>query len=73
MRRHAEQEQFGKRLAKLRRAKALSQEALAELAELHRNYVGGTERGERNLGLRNIVRLARVLGVTPSELLRGLK
>jgi transcriptional regulator with XRE-family HTH domain len=49
----------------IRERKGLSQERLAELADLHRNYVGGIERGERNVGLCNIVRLAKALGVSP--------
>ena len=68
---YPEQLQFGRMLRKLRVRKGLSQERLAEIADLHRNYVGGIERGERNVGLRNIVRLARALGVNPSRLFRG--
>lgn len=57
---------------KLRLQSGLSQEKLAELADLHRNYVGGVERGERNIALLNIVRLARALRVRPSKLLDPL-
>jgi transcriptional regulator with XRE-family HTH domain len=64
---------FGKRVRKLRKARGLSQEELAEIAELHRNYIGGIERGERNVALLNILRLAQALGVSLSELLEGIE
>jgi len=54
----------------LRAAKAVSQEALADLAGLHRTYLGSVERGERNVSIDNIERLADALGVTVSELLK---
>lgn len=69
---YPEQLKFGRRVSNLRRSKGLSQEVLAEKAELHRNYVGGIERGERNVGLRNVFRLARALGVTVSQLFKGI-
>jgi transcriptional regulator with XRE-family HTH domain len=49
---------FGKHIRKLRHERGLSQEKLAELADLHRNYVGGVEPGERNIAIIDIVRLA---------------
>jgi transcriptional regulator with XRE-family HTH domain len=59
---------FGKRVRELRLARGLSQEQLAEVADVHRNYVGGIERGERNVSLVNIVKLARGLSVRPTKL-----
>ena len=63
---------FGKQVRKLRLERGLSQEKLAELANLHRNYVGGVERGERNIALLNILRLAHALRVKPTKLLEPL-
>jgi transcriptional regulator with XRE-family HTH domain len=59
---------FGARVRALREMAGLSQEELAARAGIHRTYVGGVERGERNLSLRNIVRLAKALGVPPGDL-----
>jgi transcriptional regulator with XRE-family HTH domain len=63
---------FGKQVRKLRLERGLSQEKLAELANLHRNYVGGVERGERNIAIINIVALAHALRVKPAKLLETM-
>lgn len=60
---------FGRRLTLLRKSKNWSQERLAMESGLARSYVGGIERGQRNLSLLNICVLAQTLGVPPSELL----
>ncbi len=64
---------FGKRLRELREKRGLSQEKLAELADLHRNYAGLLERGGANPTLLTIVALARALGVLPVKLLETVR
>lgn len=59
---------FGERLRELRTERDLSQERLAELAGLDRNYIGQIERAERNVALVNIVRIAGALKIEPAEL-----
>ena len=58
---------FGDRVRELRKAAGLSQEELADRAELDRSYVGCIERGERNLSIENICRLAKAIGVAPAD------
>jgi len=65
-------ERIGERVRDLRKAKGLSQEAFAAECGLDRTYMGGIERGERNVALRNIARIAHTLGISISELMRGL-
>ena len=60
--------QFGKRVRFLRQQCNLSQEELADRSDIDRTYIGGVERGERNLGLLNVKRLADALGVQPKDL-----
>jgi len=62
------QRQFGERVRELRLARELSQEELASRAGLHRTYLGGIERGERNPALKNIAAIAEALGVPVREL-----
>ena len=64
---------LGERIRELRKERRFSQEELADVAGLHRTYIGGVERGERNVGFLNLVRIASALGVSPSELLTGLR
>ena len=52
-----------------RKAKGLSQEALAELAAIDRSYMGGIERGEHNIAIMNLIKIANALGVKTSDLL----
>lgn len=61
---------FGARLAKLRKERGWSQEQLALESGIARSYLGGIERGQRNVALLNICRLADTLGIEPSELMK---
>jgi transcriptional regulator with XRE-family HTH domain len=63
---------FGSRVRELRQGKCLSQEAFAEACDLDRTYIGSVERGERNISLRNIERIAMSLGITVADLMAHL-
>jgi transcriptional regulator with XRE-family HTH domain len=60
---------IGKNLRTFRKRIGISQEQLAELAELHRTYIGAVERGEKNISAKNIEKIASVLGIEPHRLL----
>jgi transcriptional regulator with XRE-family HTH domain len=61
----------GRHLREHREARGLSQENLANLLGVHRTYLGGVERGERNLTLRTVERIAERLQIDPLELING--
>ncbi len=63
---------LGRRIRDLRIERGWSQEELADVSGLHRNYVGSAERGERNLTVSSLQALAGAFGLTLSELLEGL-
>lgn len=63
---------FGECVRQCRVARGYSQEAFADLCEIDRSYMGGIERGERNLALINIIRIVQALELEPSEFFRGL-
>ncbi|WP_083386381.1 helix-turn-helix domain-containing protein [Acidithiobacillus ferrivorans] len=60
---------FGKHIRKLRKSRRLSQEQLADKAELHRTYIGMIERGEKNITLLNILKISTALEIEPYLLL----
>ncbi|MDR1854281.1 MAG: helix-turn-helix domain-containing protein [Azoarcus sp.] len=60
---------FGLRLSEMRKSRGWSQERLAAESGLARSYVGGVERGQRNIALLNICKLADALGLAPGALL----
>lgn len=64
--------QLGACVRRLRETQGISQEELAGRCGLHRTYLGSVERGERNLSLDNIVRIAKALGTNASTLVEGL-
>jgi transcriptional regulator with XRE-family HTH domain len=63
---------FGQRVRELRKEQGYSQENFAAACNLDRTYIGGIERGERNLALRNIDAIADTLGISLAELMKGL-
>jgi len=63
---------FGTKIREFRKSRGLSQEALADLAELDRSYIGGVERGDRNISLNNIHKLSKALDINISELFKDL-
>jgi transcriptional regulator with XRE-family HTH domain len=65
--------EFGGRVRRLRLEREWSIEALAERAGMHWTYVGSVERGERNISLLNICRLAKALSIGADELMAGLE
>jgi len=64
---------FGKIIREKRLILGLSQEKLAEKADLHTNYVGSVERGERNIAIENIYALANALECSPKDLMPEIK
>jgi transcriptional regulator with XRE-family HTH domain len=64
---------FGQAVRKLRLAKGISQEKLAELAEIHRTYIGDVERGTRNISLLNMCKIAAALGTPLSQLVGDME
>jgi transcriptional regulator with XRE-family HTH domain len=60
---------FGEKVRELRTSKNLSQEELADLANVHRTYIGMVERAEKNITLVNIEKIAKALNVNITELL----
>jgi transcriptional regulator with XRE-family HTH domain len=66
---NALQVSLGREIRRRRLVKGVSQEIFAEFVGVHRTYIGSVERGERNLSLGNLARIAEALGATPSALL----
>lgn len=64
---------LGQNVRKTREAKGLTQEKLAEFSGLDPTYISGIERGLRNPGIRNVARIAKALGLTTSELCKGVE
>jgi transcriptional regulator with XRE-family HTH domain len=63
---------FGKALRRRRQKLGVSQEAFADMCELDRTYIGGIERGERNVALVNIEKIAKTLRLSIAQLFRGV-
>jgi transcriptional regulator with XRE-family HTH domain len=64
---------FGRAVRRRRKTRKISQERLAELSDINRTYMGDVERGERNLALKNMAKIARALGLRLSQLIRTME
>ncbi|MFZ3151475.1 MAG: helix-turn-helix transcriptional regulator [Anaerolineaceae bacterium] len=69
----ADLKKFGNKVRLLRHQNELTQEQLAALSNLHRTYIGGIERGERNVSLINLIRISRALNTTVSKMLEDIE
>lgn len=67
------QRTLGRNLRAYREARGLSQEAFADVLKVHRTYMGGIERGERNLTLKSLERIAGWIDMDPLALLQPIK
>jgi transcriptional regulator with XRE-family HTH domain len=65
--------QLGRRVRELQKSQDYSQEGFAAACGIDRTYIGGIERGERNVAIRNLHRIARTLGISLADLFSGLK
>jgi transcriptional regulator with XRE-family HTH domain len=66
------QRAFGKRVRALREARDWSQETMGEACDLHWTYIGQVERGERNLGIQSVYKIAKGLKITMAELMKDV-
>ena len=76
MKRYSEAEQLdlkkiGENIRKWRKERGYSQESFADAVELHRTYMGGVERGERNISVLNLLKIMRKLEVQPDQIFAG--
>ena len=66
------QKKLGKRIAELRKKRGFSQEGFAHECGFHRSYMGAVERGEKNITIQGVDRIAKTLKISLSELLRSV-
>jgi len=64
---------FGRNVARIRSDRGFSQDKLAEKADLDRTFISGIERGVRNPGIKDVIRIARALNITVGELCKGVE
>jgi len=67
------EKKLGIKIKILRKEKKLSQEKLAEIAGLHRNYIGQVERGEKSITINSLIKICKALSVKPSALLKMIE